>query len=150
MKKNVKYIVVFLVVAIIVLIICLVAFIKPDKKEEKKDADSSLENYTRFGKPYKDPNSIVVASDTLVADHCVDNICVSITKITCNDNRGRIFYKITNKGNEKTNGKVKISFPEKSISVNFKDLNVGSTHEASYIYDNSNLKQVSDFNIALT
>ena len=149
MKKSAIYIIGFFVFVAVVIIICLVAFRKSDKKEEKKETGPIFGSYTRFGKPYKDPNGVVISSDILVADHCIDNICISVTKISCNDNRGRIFYKVTNKGNEKIDGKIKISFPEKSISVSFKDLSVGSTQEASYIYNDSNLKQVTDFTVAL-
>lgn len=87
--------------------------------------------------------------DSLSADHCTDNICVSITKISCNDNKGMVFFKLKNTGNSKTSGTAHVKFPEKDIAILYKNVDVGSTYESSYLYENANLKQVTDFTLSI-
>ena len=143
-NKNNKIIIGVILISIIICI-CIIIFNKKDYKRPKEDKIPSFGSHTKFGKEYKDPNGVEIVLDTLSADHCTDNICVSITKISCNDNRGMIFFKLKNTGSSKTSGKAIVRFPGRDVSILYENLDIGSTYDSSYLYENANLKQVTDF-----
>lgn len=145
MKKSTKMIIACVLLFVIFVVIIYFLVIKGNKGNPSNNTVTGIGNYTKIGEPYKDPNGVVIELDSLKSDHCIKNICVSITKISCNDSRGRIFYTIKNIGSDKTSGIIHLSFPEKEIKISYENLEVESVYESSYIYKNSNLKQVTDF-----
>ena len=147
-NNNSITIIIGVVLISLIICVCIIIFGNNDDEKPKDDKINNIESY-RFGKTYKDPNGVEIVLDTLSADHCVDNICLSITKISCNDSRGMVYFKLTNTGSSKTSGIAHVKFPENEISILYKNVDIGSTYESSYLYEDANLKQVTDFELSI-
>ena len=82
MKKSTKMIIACVLLFVIFVVIIYFLVIKGNKGNPSNNTVTGIGNYTKIGEPYKDPNGVVIELDSLKSDHCIKNICVSITKIS--------------------------------------------------------------------
>lgn len=145
MTKKRKIIILVIVILIVVLIVLGIIASK-----NKTISDDNYGNATRFVGNYYDPSLVDVTSDEMNANHCVDNICVNISKIKCNNEIGTIYFTIYNNGNDsRTSGYIGLNLGSYTAYIPYNDLDLGDSIESFYVYENANLSSVTDFELEL-
>lgn len=145
--KNKKILIGIIVVLLVVfLFIILISIIKKNGKDSKIESG----NFFKYEGEYTEPNVRDVTSDSLLQNHCDDDICLSISKIVCNESKGNIYYKITNIGNEsRKTGYYKISFNNNDFYLAYNNLSVNESDESVFIYYDVDLTEIEDFSFTL-
>ena len=145
--KNRKILIGIIIGLLVVLFFITLIYIL---SRNSKDFKTESGNFIRYEGKYTDPSFRDVSSDTLSQDHCDDNICFSIIKISCNASKGTIYYKISNVGNEsRKSGYYKISFNDNDIYLSYDNLDVNESSTSTNNYYDVDLTEVKDFNFTL-
>lgn len=149
MKKN-KIIILIIVLIVFVLISISFLIYKRMKKESvANDYKLKITDTIKLIGDYDDPSIIEIKSDVLSNEHCVDNICVSVTKVRCNKDIGSILYTVTNTGNAKKTGYFMISFDNNDFYLKYDNLDINQSFESQHNYSNIDLSNISDFKLKI-
>lgn len=147
MDNKKKIYIIILIILILLLVIIASTFKAKNKETKEYKIESS--NTIVFEDDFKDPSIVNITNDLLNSEHCQDNICVSITKISCNENLGSIYYKITNKGNSEKDGYYMINLDGNKFYLKYDNLEIGQSKESYHNYKNINLTKINDFKLSL-
>ena len=145
---NKKKIYIIILIILILLLVIIASTFKA-KNKENKEYKIEASNTIVFEDDYIDPSIVDITNDLLNSEHCHDNICVSITKISCNENMGSIYYKITNKGNSDIDGYYMINLDGNKFYLKYDNLEIGQSYESFHNYKNIDLTKVNDFKLSL-
>ena len=147
--NNKKKIYIIIILLLVLLLIIIVSTFKREKKKDTKEYKIEASNTIVLGDDYIDRSFVNITNDLLNSEHCQDNICVSITKISCNENMGSIYYKITNKGNYDKDGYYMINLDGNKFYLKYDNLEIGQSNESYHNYKNINLTKINDFKLSL-
>ncbi len=147
MKK--KYILIILLIILSILFILFACVIKNNKEDNFDDYKNKANDTIVFDGEYVDKSFIDIKNDLLNSEHCENNICVSITKISCNDNLGSIYYKVSNKGNFNVNGFFVINLDSNKFYLKYNNLEIGQSNESYHNYKKIDLTKAKDFKLSL-
>lgn len=145
---NKKKIYIIILIILILLLVIIASTFKA-KNKETKEYKIEASNTIVFEDDYIDPSIVDITNDLLNSEHCRDNICVSITKISCNENIGSIYYKITNKGNSDIDGYYMINLDGNKFYLKYDNLEIGQSYESFHNYKSIDLTKVKDFKLSL-
>lgn len=93
------------------------------------------------------PGTEIITSDTLSAEHCNGDICVSDLIIHNNNGLGRAEYKVTNKGEKEATGYLKINFGEKGFIIYYQNVAPSKSTKNVSQFNNLDFSDVSDYSL---
>lgn len=144
MNKRKKMIIVIpvIVLAFLLLIIGICYF---GKNGSKKDP---LENQYRISDNVVELSGTeIIENDNLIAEHCLDDICVKDVKIYQAGDEGRIEYTIINKGSTEATDILKLNFGDTFTYVSFTILQPGNSVNSRTFFRSGDYSNVTDYTL---
>ena len=148
-KKYSK--IIYIILGILVFILFLVVVITISKNKEKKlyeQLDKQNQNIVVSKEQKEKPGTFIRNLDTLVKEHCKNDICVKNVVIYYIKKDGRIEYEITNKSKKKVTGGFKLKFDNGStVYIFFNKLKKNETSKGVISFTNADYSNVYDYKL---
>ena len=141
--KNKKILLIIIIVLIIILLVtgCLIFLYKNKKGKDKSDNT----NFNRYDIVEK--KAEVISNDKMMAEHCLDNICLDKLTINYNGDNGYAEYEIVNKTSSVASGYLKINFGDKNLIVRYSELEPGQRFKTTSQYIGEDFTKVTDYKL---
>ena len=149
MRKKIKNNKMVLIsIAIVVFLILLVLIVALAVRSHPAPKYNENSGYTFIDSTVETPGSEVYTNDQIKAEHCLGDICLTDVKVYYVNESGRLDCKITNKGNSKATGYLKINLGFTSLIIAYKNLEAGGTADTSASFYNVKFKQFADYSLS--